>query len=441
MNFKEFPMWCRSKLCLSLLVGFALGGASVPGIASSSWQPLLEASRWGICAKPPPVIPLPPLPPLPPGVQEIVQTFPAGEEVWETAWLVRWTTLPGHGLCIHSAWFKRTPKDPWISILGDTRLAQAFVPYHRGNPRFWDVSYHFPLDPLTRADAGPFGELLKARPGDRFPTVVKELRDCGLLYRHPVAGGRRSQALVLWASLAAANYRYLIEYSFADCGTITCRCGASGHNLPGSEREAHMHNAMWRIDVNLGDAAHNCVLLCEHLEEDGPAPGTARSRQTLIEQECGLDWDPFKFTYLRVLSTRRKNAQDQPWSYDLVPLRHGNSRHYGRETIAVPGGKLRKEDCTLHDFWVTQADPTQITYHLLPEYVRQKRPLRDTDIVLWYNAPAHHEPRSEDGLVGKGSFQGATLVMWSGFELRPRNFFDRTPFFPYEELPSRRPFK
>ena len=28
-------------------------------------------------------------------------------------------------------------------------------------------------------------------------------------------------------------------------------------------------------------------------------------------------------------------------------------------------------------------------------------------------------------------------MMWSGFDLRPRNLFDRTPFYPYTPTPSR----
>ena len=28
-------------------------------------------------------------------------------------------------------------------------------------------------------------------------------------------------------------------------------------------------------------------------------------------------------------------------------------------------------------------------------------------------------------------------MMWSGFDLRPRNLFDRTPFYPYTPEPAR----
>jgi hypothetical protein len=374
-----------------------------------------------------------PLPALPDGVNETVQTFPVGDDNPQTAWLVRWATQKGNGLYLKGAWFKRKMKEPWIQIVGDARLAQAFVPYHRGSPRFWDVSYGFPLDPLTKKDAGPYGELLKARPTDRFPKVVKEIRDRGLMYRHPTAGARRGQTLLLWASLNAANYRYLIEYGFEDTGTITFRCGASGYNFGGSEKEPHMHNAMWRVDVNLGGPAHNSVLLSEHSETPEDPPGTAQSILKLVKQECALDWDPLKFTTLRVINTQKKNAQGQQWCYELMPVRQGTSRHYGRDTVPTPTGKLRKEECTMHDFWVTRAStPAKTTFHMLPEYIKGQRNVVDTDIVLWYTSSTHHEPRSEDGTFLKGSgFRGATLVMWSGFDLRPRDFFDRTPFFPY----------
>jgi Cu2+-containing amine oxidase len=98
----------------------------------------------------------------------------------------------------------------------------------------------------------------------------------------------------------------------------------------------------------------------------------------------------------------------------------GNARHHG-------GGK---EDCMLHDFWVTRADPKEIHYPQVHEYVKKGRMVANTDVCLWINTPGHHEPRAEDGEMKGRRFEGATPIMWCGFDLRPRDFFDRSPYFP-----------
>ncbi len=40
---------------------------------------------------------------------------------------------------------------------------------------------------------------------------------------------------------------------------------------------------------------------------------------------------------------------------------------------------------------------------------------------------------------GDDAWEGSALVMWSGVDLRPRNLFDRTPFYPYTPPPPPRP--
>lgn len=359
---------------------------------------------------------------------QIEQQFPVQGPA-RTAWKIRWRTESGAGLIIQDAFFKKSPREPYIQILGEARLGEAFVPYHRGSPRFWDVSYNFPLCTVTQADAGAHGKLLSPSPG-QAPTVVQELRDAGLAYKDS-SGVRRGQELALWGTLSAANYRYVIEYSFRDDGLIRFRLGSTGHNYPGSEWEPHMHNAMWRLDVNLDGPNNNSVEVCEHLEPD---PRKKKSQATtahkLIDKEGAVDFDANKFTMLRVLHTQKKNDRKQPWSYDLVPYRMGNARHFGGD----------KEACTHHDFWVTKNRPGEIQYTRIMDYIndpqnpQQPEDVRDTDVVLWYSAPGHHEPRSEDGemslgLDGRRSFHGVTPIMWSTFELRPRDFWDRSPFF------------
>jgi primary-amine oxidase len=303
-----------------------------------------------------------------------------------------------------------------MQVLGDARLSEMIVPYHSNSPRFFDVSYNFEMTKMTPADAGPRGKLL-----GNPPTVVQELRDLGIQFKDREAMVRRGEALVLWGCLDAANYQYIMEYGFQDDGTITFRAGSTGHNYSSREYEPHMHNALWRINVNLFGEAKNSVSVMEHIER-ADMDGKAKTTHAKFNKgkEGFADWDPLKFTMLRVYHTKRKNSRGEPIAYDLMPLRMGSARHYGGEN----------EECTHHDFWVTRNRTGQSYYPDVPKYAAKHESIENTDVVLWHSSPMHHEPRSEDGEIVNGKLRGATHTGWAQFSLRPSNIFDRTPFYP-----------
>jgi primary-amine oxidase len=345
----------------------------------------------------------------------IIQSFPS-KGAKRTAWKIRWATNEGNGLYIVSAHFQRGPKAPWMQVLGDARLSEMIVPYHSSSPRFFDVSYNFDMTKMTAADAGPHGKLLGSP-----PTVVQELRDLGIQFKDREAGVRRGEALVLWGCLDAANYQYIMEFGFQDDGTITFRAGSTGHNYASREYEPHMHNALWRINVNLFGENKNSVSVMEHIEK-ADMLGKARTAHSKFNKgkEGFADWNPLRFTMLRVYHTKRKNARGELIAYDLMPLRMGSARHFGGEN----------EICTHHDFWVSRNRPGQTYYPEVPKYVAKHESIENTDLVLWYSSPMHHEPRSEDGEMVDGKLRGATHTGWSQFSLRPSNVFDRTPYYP-----------
>jgi primary-amine oxidase len=363
----------------------------------------------------------------PPVQTKIVeQCFPPNG-VMETAWKVEWDTVRGFGLIIKNAWFKKGPAEEWMQVIGDARVADIFVPYQPGTPRFWDVSYNFKLSVLSAADVGPFGKLLVSTNGDSAdPCVAQELRDRGVIWKND-HGVRRGQAMALWGCLHAINYRYLIEYVFQDDGCIVFRLGATGRNLAGKEWMPHMHNYYWRVDVNLDGKDHNTAYLMETVEPKSESEKLASvTTHKLFNEgkEGWADWDPLKFTMVRVVNTQRKNIRGENFAYDVVPMRHGTSRHFGKN-----------EECSLHDFWVTKAKPDELTYRGVPKYCDGEN-IVDTDIALWCGASMFHEPRSEDGIMQNGTWFGATIVTWSGFTLRPNNVFDQTPLFPNPKTPD-----
>lgn len=423
----------------------------MPYVRVGSWLVGLAAvGSMVVFAQIPTTKPKPPLQPAIPKVENpVIQQFrhPVTQQV-ESAWEVSWLADDRSGLVIQQAYFTRENK-PRMKVLHDARVADIFVPYSSGEPRYWDLSsgYNPKLLEVTMAD-------LNRNLGDKAlgPYVVREVRDRGVLWKHlhGDASGRKSttrrgRELVLWATVRISNYAYMMRYGFQDDGTITFRAGATGHNLPSNARESHMHNICWRVDVDLDaegkDGNRNLVRVMRHREPTRNLQ-EAKGRDFLVSEgrhdhfhggtEGYEDWKPEEFTMLRVSNTR-KDTRNKDVAYDLVPHRHGTARHYGHRY-----GKSRDftdEETLQHDFYVTRHRQGQLRWRDLLTYIAKGESIENTDIVLWYAAPMHHEPRNEDGRFSTGPggstvWRGVTTLMWSGFDLKPRNVFDTSPFYP-----------
>ncbi len=316
----------------------------------------------------------------------------------------------------------------WRKILHRAGPAEIFTPYHSGDPHFYDTQYADWSQwrrTVTSGDAGPNGALITLAQDASFgPTLVAECRDRGpawLCKGDASSFVRRGQELALWGVFDAGNYDFITEYGFRDDGTLTMRVGATGYNNLEQPTVAHMHDVLWRIDMDLNGAAGDTALLGQHLEPDpsgSPLQAVDRHEHFNDGKEGFADWNPLEFTSLLVEDVA-KNAAGEQRGYALEPLRSGTARH--------------DENWTKHDFWVTRWDPAEDTGWAVPwkdpgaylfPYLNGQSVVKQ-DIVLWYLASAHHHPSSEDR-DSQGNW-AVTLTHWFGLELHPHNFFDANP--------------
>lgn len=355
----------------------------------------------------------------------IYQQFPATGP-GETAWVIAWSEHGNKGLWIEGAWFLR--KHPFtlansIQVLGRAGLSDIFVPYHTGTARYYDLHFGGLLGAIPQ-DAGACGAItdpLITPPGGGPPrkVLIKEIRDRGVAWTSD-RQTRRGEEVLLWATYDAGNYEYVIQYGFRDDGTVTFRLGSTGYNSPVSPFAAHMHNALWYVDVNLAGAAHNSVVLMKHVEPTGSLSAADSMAPFNGGVEGWADWNDKEFTHLNISSTVTKNAQGRFISYDMMPMTSGIARHI--------------EDTFRHDFWVTLQKPNELEYGYGFEgwagvpYITPPEPIVDQDVALWHMSSNHHLPRDEDHEYGQPiRLPGVALLMWSGFDLHPRNLFDDTP--------------
>jgi hypothetical protein len=342
------------------------------------------------------------------GANLVDQKFPtSGPEV--THWRLCWQTVPGNGLLIHWAYFRTSPSKPWLFLLWDARISEIFVPYHTGSPRFYDVGYMFGLAPIGAKDcpATAGGTVLAGN-------VCKEVHDRGLSWKADSAV-YRGEEVVLWSALAAANYNYVMEWTFRDDGIVMGRVGATSHNFPGREFETHVHNPIWRLDVDLNGWPNDSVALGTHTE-NLPGP-TATDTEPLIANEKGMQWNPRSFNSLDVSDKTLVNGKGHQSMYQLI-------------TLSTGGLAQHQEPFTKNDFWVTLYNPAEMSAKDLVSYIAPPQPVSNADVVLWYRGSVHHHPRDEDGEKVKNVWHGVALIMWTGFMLKPHDLFDRTPFYP-----------
>jgi Cu2+-containing amine oxidase len=315
-------------------------------------------------------------------------------------------------LVIGPVFFQKSPTSPSIEVLWDMRLSEMFVPYHPGQPRFYDISdFNFGLATLTAPDcpAAIGGQLLNSY-------VCEEVRDRGLMWKFPNSSQvRRGEELILWAAIAADNYIYIDKYIFTDDGIIMGMAGATGQNLPGDEEVPHTHQAYWRIDMDLNGTVNNTARL-QHTEDI--TQKTATDTNTPITQEEGFPWVATTADMMEISNPVFKNAQGNLSTYHLMPLISG-------------GGMIQNfEPFTQNDFWVTLYNAAEMKARHLPDYITPPDNIVNADIVAWMKASLHHHPRDEDGVFNSSNtWVGVTHVMEAGFELMPNDLFDCTPFY------------
>lgn len=326
-----------------------------------------------------------------------------------SAWRLCVKAATRFGLIVSHASFRKAPNAPFVLVLSDGRVSEILVPYNKGVPRVLDiVTSNFPVLTLSAGDAArsdcPAPRTLID--GDH---ICRDIHDSGVAVKKDAAV-RRGEEVSFFAVLDADNYDYISEWTFRDDGVILGRAGATGSKRDGPDDESgHAHNFTWRLDLDLDGAAGDSACLTRHVEDLSASWSTASDRCDAIGVEAGLQWNPAEFNTIVVSDSALKNGRGRPTEYELVPVRTGMTRH--------------SELFTRSDFWVTRAKPGEVLAVELWKYANDESTVGE-DNVVWYTGSLRHEDHMRD------EDRDAVPVLWAGFELRPRNLFDRTPFFP-----------
>jgi len=368
----------------------------------------------------------------------------------ETAWRTCVSNQGRRGLVLGPTDLRRTPAGEWMRILREASVADIFVPYHNLILRLYDNESlnAESMREVTPADAGPSGNVLTLS-GQDIPQVVAETNDRGIAWLCKDGNNisRRGQELVLWAVQDAANYDYIIEYRLRDDGGIGFRLGSTGYNNPFipplSTTAAHMHDVLWRIDVDLNGSGGDTAVQFTHVETANRSLDTHDVEEPFNGGREGVaQWNPETFYTVGVVD-ESLNAHGNPIGYAMQISSTGLARHYGEAGLL-----RRKEKFTQSDFAVTRFkqserdaffDSDQVLYLQPDQYllgeglagmgVADAESVEDTDVVLWHRSSAHHDPHDEDHAPGDepALMTGITNVHWQGLSLEPHNLFDFNP--------------
>ena len=265
---------------------------------------------------------------------------------------------------------------------------------------------------------------------------------------------RRRIDLVLRLISTVGNYDYVFDWVFRQDGTITVAVGATGVEQVKAVRSRtvaddrggrdtaygrmvaehtvavnHDHFFAFRLDLDVDGQQNSFVderLKTELLDAPNPraslwivephTPATEQAARRRVSIKRPALW--------RVINPNVIGPLGYPVSYQLRPKANAVP------LLSPDDFPQQRAGFTNFHLWVTPYRPRE-RYAAgmypnqskggdgLPEWTSADRAIRDTDIVLWYTLGFHHVVRAEDWPV--------LPTMWSEFELRPFDFFQRNP--------------
>ncbi|KAL3575343.1 hypothetical protein D5086_023444 [Populus alba] len=274
--------------------------------------------------------------------------------------------------------------------------------------------------------------------------------DHGILWKHQdwrtgLAEVRRSRRLTVSFICTVANYEYGFFWHFYQeiklTGILSLGALQPGETrkygttiAPGLYAPVHQHFFVARMDMAVdcrpGEAFNQVVEVNVEVEKPGEKNvhnNAFYAKETLLrsELEAMRACNPQTARHWIVRNTRTVNRTGQLTGYKLVP---------GSNCLPLAGSEakfLRRAAFLNHNLWVTPYTHGEMfpggefpnqnprVDEGLATWVKQNRPLEETDIVLWYVFGITHVPRLEDWPV--------MPVERLGFMLMPHGFFNCSP--------------
>lgn len=370
-----------------------------------------------------------------------------------------------------------TDGDRLRSVLYEAHLSEVFVPYMDPDEGwYWrtymdsgEYGFGVFLSPLKPGVDCPRNAVfqnatLAMDNGEPYPTppvvCIFERNIGDPAWRHyevfaEAHEGRPATELVVRTASQVGNYDYLIDYVFQQDGTLRIAVGATGLDAvqgaaaqsmsdPSAESDTqygsliaphlvapnHDHYFNFRLDFDIDGAANNFMkgrLVAKTLEE-----GAARRSLWKVEHQMPATEsaavsriDPSAPAMYHIVNGGVESALGHHPSYMLMP--HGSFIYSQLSLDDPPAHRNAYID---NHIWVTPYDRDELYAggrfamqsdgsDTLAQWVKQDRPIQNTDIVLWYTAGIHHVPRMEDWPV--------MPTHWSTVKLMPFNFFSHNP--------------
>jgi primary-amine oxidase len=275
--------------------------------------------------------------------------------------------------------------------------------------------------------------------------------DTGLLWKHmdfrtERTETRRGRKLVVSTICTVGNYEYALYWYFGLDGqiefemkatgiinTVACEPGKPGKYgaevLPGVVGQIHQHIFCARLDMAIDGDANSVVECNTYAETDGPHNpyGNAFYEEETVfkrEGDAARKANAETMRYWKVINPSKTNLVGQPVAYKLEPL------HTVTPFVRANSPSGKRAGFVQNHVWVSAFHPEEryaageYVNHSngtgdIADFIKQDRPIENTDIVLWHVFGLHHPVRTEDFPVQP--------VVLTGFKLMPAGFFNGNP--------------